>query len=96
MEVEENGRRCTVFVDSTSAIARVRDDALGPGQRFAVAAIEVCSRILTRDNEATIRWVLAHSRAAGNDSADMYAKCAAPGEDPVEMIPEGYTSETSL
>ena len=37
----ESGRRYTVFVDSTSAITRDRDDARGPGQRFGVAAIEV-------------------------------------------------------
>ena len=41
-ERQESGHRYTVFVDSTSAINWVRDDALGPGQCFAVAAIEVC------------------------------------------------------
>ena len=39
----------TRFVGSTTSNDRVRDDALGPGQRFAVAAIEVCSRILVGD-----------------------------------------------
>ena len=29
----ERGREYTIFVDSTSAITRVRDDARGPGQR---------------------------------------------------------------
>ena len=38
---QERGRQYTVFADSTSAITRVGDDDLGPGQRFAVAAIEV-------------------------------------------------------
>ena len=37
----ERDREYTIFVDSTSAITRVRDDARGPGQRFGVAAIEV-------------------------------------------------------
>ena len=69
-----------MFVNSTSAINRVRDDALGPGQRFGVAAIEVCSRILARDNEVTIRWVPAHSGASGNEVADEYAKSAATGD----------------
>ena len=32
----ESGHRYTVFVDSTAAIDRVRSDALGPGQHFAV------------------------------------------------------------
>ena len=37
----ERDREHTIFVDSTSAITRVRDDARGPGQRFGIAAIEV-------------------------------------------------------
>ena len=71
-------------------------NTLGPGQHFAVAAIEVCSRILTRDNSVTFRWIPAHSGAAGNEVADRYAKNAATGKDPVENIPEGYAAETSL
>ena len=89
------GRHYTAFVDSTSAITRVRDDDLGPGQRFAVAAIEVCSRIRANDNSVTIRWVPVHSGAAGN-VADRYATSAVTGEEPVEAMPEGYTAETSL
>ena len=77
---QEQGRRYTIFVDSTSAISRVRDDSLGPGQRFAVAAIEVCKRITARDNSVTIRWVPAHSGAEGNEVADDYAESAATGE----------------
>ena len=50
----------------TAAIDRVRTDALGPGQRFAIAAIEVYDRVLTRDNEVTIRRDPAHSKVAGN------------------------------
>ena len=46
---QESGRRYTIFVDSIAAISRVRDDTMDPGQRFAVAAIDVCSRIITRD-----------------------------------------------
>ena len=34
----ERDREYTIFVDSTSTITRVRDDARGPGQRFGVAA----------------------------------------------------------
>ena len=93
---QERGHSYTVFVDSTSAIDRVRDDELGPGQRFAVAAIEVCSRIITNDNSVIIRWVPAHSGATGNEVAGRYAKSAATGEEPVEAIPEGYAAETSL
>ena len=85
-----------MFVDSTSVIDRVRDDALGPGQRFAVAAIEVCSCILARDNDVTIRWVPAHSGASSNKVADEYAKSATTDDTPVEEIPERYGDETSL
>ena len=93
---QERERQYTIFVDSTSAITRVGDDSLGPGQRFAVAAIEVCSRIINKDNSVTIRWVPAHSGATGNEVADQYARSAATGEEPVEAIPEGYETETSL
>ena len=61
-----------------------------------MAAIETCSRITARDNSVTIRWVPAHSEAAGNEVADRYAKSAAIGEEPVEAISEGYAAETSL
>ena len=93
---QESGHRYTVFADSTSAIDRVRSNALGPGQRFAMAAIEVCSRVLARDNEVTIRWVPSHSKASGNEVADEYAKAAAMGEAPLEETPEGYRDEASL
>ena len=37
---QESGRRYTIFVYSTAAIDRIRSDATGPGQRFAVASME--------------------------------------------------------
>ena len=58
---QESGYRYTVFVDSTAAIDRVRTDAMGPGQRFTIAAMEVCGRLLARDNKVAIRWIPAHS-----------------------------------
>ena len=85
---QEQGRRYTIFVTSTSAISRVRDDSLGPGQRFAVAAIEICTRITARDNSVTVRRVPAHSGAESNEVADDYAKSVATGEEPGEAIPE--------
>ena len=72
----------------------VRGDTIGPGQRFAAAAIEVCTRILARDNEVTIRWVPAHSGASGNEVADEHTKAAATGDAPSEEIPDGYHNET--
>ena len=79
-----------MFVHSAATIDRARCDALGPGQRFTVAAIEVCSRVLARDNGATIWWVPAHSGASGNEVADKYAKAAAVGNVPGEEVLEGY------
>ena len=93
---QESGRQYTVFADSTAALDRVRSDTRGPGQHFAVAAIEACARLLARDNEVTVRWVPAQSGASGNEVADEYAKAAAIGEAPGEGIPEGYRKEASL
>ena len=90
---QERERENTILVDSTSVVTRVGDESLGP---VAVAAIEVCSRIITNDNSVTIRWVPARNGAAGNEVADQYAKSAATGEEPVEAIPEKYETETSL
>ena len=92
----ESGRSYTIFVDSTSAITRVRDDARGPGQRFGVAAIEVGSRLAAAGNEVTIRWVPAHSGAEGNEVADRFAKDSATGRAPGKELLEGYAAETSL
>lgn len=62
----KSGHRNTVFVDSTAAVDRVQTDAIGPGQRFAVAIMEVCSlgRVLGRDNEVVARWVPARHGVA--------------------------------
>ena len=74
---QESGRRYTIFVDSTAAIDRIRSDAIGPGQRFAIASMEVCERVAAKDNAVTIRWVPAHAGVQGNEVADRYAKAAA-------------------
>ena len=93
---QESGRRYTVFVDSTSTIDRVRTDAIGLGQRFAITAMEAYGRILTRDNELTIRWIPAHHGAQGNKVADENARTAASrsapcsnGDDGVRRAPVG-------
>ena len=86
---KESGRSYIIFVDSTSAITRVRDDARGPGQRFGVAAIEVGSHLAAAGNEVTIRWVPASAGAEGNEVVDRYAKDAATGRAPGEESPEG-------
>lgn len=96
---QESGHQYTVFVSSTAAIDRFRTDALGPGQRFAIAAMEVCGRVFARDNEVTTRWFPANSRVAGNEQADSYAKAAArrtaPHNDD-DDVPEALLVEASL
>ena len=67
---QESDHRYTVFVDSTATIDRVKTDATGPGQRFAVASMEVCTWILARDNDVTICWAPAHHGITGNEKAD--------------------------
>ena len=74
---QESSHHYTAFVDLTAAIDRVRTNALGPGQRFAIASMEVCIRVLAWDNEVTIRWVPAHRGTTGNEKADEFAKAAA-------------------
>ena len=49
----EGDSESTIFVDSTSAITRVRDDTRSPGQRFGVAAIEFEKRRAAAGNRDT-------------------------------------------
>ena len=91
----KRSREYTIFVDSTPAITRVRDDTRGPGQRLGVAAIEVETRLAAAGNRITIRWVPAHAGADGNEVADRYVKEADTGRAPRERLPEGYAEETS-
>ena len=93
---QERGHRYTVFVDSTAAIDRVRSDSIGPGQGFAIAAIEAYTRIISRSNEVAIRWVPAHQGVPGNEVADEYAKAAAEGGQPDSDVPDEHRWETSL
>ena len=76
----ERNREYTIFVDSTSAITRVRDDARGPGQRFGVAAIEVETRLAAAGNRVTIRWVPAHAGAEGNEVPISMQRTPPPAE----------------
>ena len=47
-ERNELDQTYTIVSDSTAAIECTRSDEIGPGQRFAVAIIEVCSRRTSR------------------------------------------------
>ena len=93
---QESGHRYTVFVNSTATIGSIRTDTMGPGQHFAVATMEVCSRILESENEITICWATPHHGVTGNGKADEYAKAAADGEDLRDAAPDEYRWETSL
>ena len=71
-----------------------RSDNTGPRQRFAIAIIEVCSRMASPGNVLTLRWVLSHSDIGGNEVADAWAKDAA--ESPLDAVPGDYLRETSF
>ena len=94
--MQESGYRYTVFVDSASATERIWSDSIDPGLRFAAAAIEVCTRLVSRANEVTIRWVPAHQCVLGNEKADELAKAAAEGGRPDSSVPDEYRWVTSL
>ena len=67
---------------------------MGPGQRFAVAIIEVRSRLLSRGKTLTPRRVPSHLGVEGNEVADDWAKRAA--EDQGDSVPRAYLRETSF
>lgn len=85
-----SGHRYTVFVDSTVAIYRVRSDGVGRGQRFAIASVESCARILARGNEVAIKWVPVHQGVFGSEKADEYAGSAAEWKEPDSAVPDEY------
>ena len=93
---QETGRRYAIFADSTAAIERVRSGAIGPRQRFAVAAIGVCTRLVSRSNEVVIHWAPAQHGVQGNETADEMAKAAAEGNHPDDAVPDDPRWETSL
>ena len=69
-------------------------DAVGPGQCWARAAIEVCSRLRARDNLVQVRWVPAHIAMEGNKVADTFTKEAAGGRQ--YSVEDRQLQETSL
>ena len=69
-ERNEQGQGYAILSDSTAAIERARSDEMGPGQRFAVATTDVCSRLISRGNTLTLRWVPSHLGIEGNEAAD--------------------------
>lgn len=95
---QESERRYTLFVDSTAAIKRARMDSLGPGRRFAIAAMVVCDRVLARTNQVVTQWVPAHNKVEGNEKADAFAKAAAGRTAPCcdTDTPDELIDESSL
>ena len=51
------------------------------------------SRLASRGNTLTLRWVPSHSDIEGNEVADDWAKMAA--ESPLDAVPRDYLRETS-
>lgn len=78
---------------STAAIERARTDETGPGQRFAISIMEVCSSLSNRGNTPTLRWVPSHLGVEGNETADDRAKGAV--ESLGDSVPRDYLRETS-
>ena len=93
---QECGRHYTVFVDSTSAIQRVQTNGIGPGQSFAVECTEICSRIMSRQNKVTIRWVPAQHGVPGNEKADEFARAAAEGDRPESEVADELRWQTNI
>ena len=47
-ERREEGQDYTIQTDSTAALERAASDRMGPGQRFAVAIMEINDRLASR------------------------------------------------
>ena len=80
---QQSGRRYMIFSDSQPAIRRAMMDYVGPGQQWAMATIEVASRLVANGNEVRAMWVPAHKGVGGNEVANRAAK-----EDATEVVLE--------
>ena len=76
----QSGKKYTIFSDCQPAIRRALSDALGPGQQWARAIIEVATQLVNCNNEVLILWVPAHAGVRGNEAVDSMAKEAAVGQ----------------
>ena len=69
-ERREEGQDYTILTDSTAALEQAASDRMGPGQRFAVAIVEIHDRLASRGNTLTLRWVPGHLGVEDNETAD--------------------------
>ena len=90
----EEGQNCIIWTNSTAALNRAASDEMGPGQRFALALMEVHSRLASRWNALTLRWVPGHMGVEGNEVRDQWAGEAA--ESLGDAVPKAYLRETSF
>ena len=75
----------------------MKADVLGPGQRFDIAAAEVCGWVLTSGNTVTIRWVPSHKGILDNEKADEFARAVAERSAPSrEDVTNELLDEASL
>ena len=90
----EEGQDYTILSDSTAALERAASDRMGPGQRFAVAIMEIHDRLAGRGNTLTLRWVPSHQGVEGNETADEWANEAAGSTG--DAVPRAYLGEMSF
>ena len=90
----QSGRKHTVLSDCQPAIRRALSDALGPGQQWARAVIELATRLVGRGNEVLILWVPAYVGVEVNEVADGMAKEAAAGQ--IYGVPDQVRWQASL
>jgi len=80
----------TIFSDSQTAILRILNDELGPGQALAKEIIRTAEKLSSKGVQIFIRWVPSHINIQGNEEADSLAKKAA--NQPKNILIDGYSS----
>ena len=74
---EERGRNFRAFTDFTATMARLINDAPGPGQEMAIVIIDLVQELVDQGNTVTIRWNPAHRAVEWNEQAGQVAQEAA-------------------
>ena len=73
----------TIFTDTQAAMARIASEEPGPDQRYSRQARDWITKLKKRDRNLPIELCCcpAHSRVAGNEEADKWAKQAVEESD---------------